>query len=66
MPTGWSTAAGDVAALTGDLAALAADPARLAAMRSRALARRDELTWRSAGADLRAAYEAALAVAEAG
>ena len=59
-------AAGDVAALTGDLAALAADPARLAAMRSRALARRDELTWRSAGADLRTAYEAALAVAEAG
>ena len=58
--------AGDVAALTGDLAALAADPARLAAMRARALARRDELTWRSAGGDLRSAYRTALSVAEAG
>lgn len=52
---------GDVAALAKDLAGLAADPSRLAAMRAAALARRDELSWRSAGVELRTAYETALA-----
>lgn len=58
-------AVGDVATLACDLAALAADPARLAAMRASALARRDELSWRTAGVELRDAYRAGLSVAKA-
>ncbi len=56
---------GDVATLATDLAALAADPARLAAMRASALARRDELSWRTAGVELRDAYRAGLSVTKA-
>src|SRR5262249_43035807 len=51
--------AGDVPALAKDRAGRAADPAGLAAMRAAALARRDELSWSTAGIELRTAYELA-------